>query len=149
METFQKTLGNFIHDFASGDAVRHLADNGLTVDEIVKRLDFPTPKTKVAEIVFQHYIDKGKITLTKPEGAIKSVTYVKEQGEFGRVSMRQVVKTIETNPEDYVLCDFGKQMYKVGKINNPDSLTERAKRHLEALPWPLQEVWVNKELLRG
>lgn len=149
METFHKTLGNFIHDFASGDAVRHLADNGLTVDEIVKRLDFPTPKTKVAEIVFQHYIDKGKITLTKPEGAIKSVTYVKEQGEFGRVSMRQVVKTIETNPEDYVLCDFGKQMYKAGKISNPDSLTERAKRHLEALPWPLQEVWVNKELLRG
>ena len=31
---FQKALSNFIHDFASGGAIRHLADAGLTVTEI-------------------------------------------------------------------------------------------------------------------
>ena len=48
-KAFEQTLTNFMNDFASGDAVRHLADAGLTVTEITKRLAFPTKKKLVAE----------------------------------------------------------------------------------------------------
>ena len=47
---FNEALGNFITDFAGGGAVRHLADSGLSVSEIVSRLDYPLPKEKVASI---------------------------------------------------------------------------------------------------
>ena len=60
-EYFKKALANFTNDFASGGAIRHLADNGFTVKEIHARLDFPTPMSKVAETVWNHFLDKGII----------------------------------------------------------------------------------------
>ena len=41
---FDRALANFINDVASGDAVRHMADQGLTVSEITARLQFSTEK---------------------------------------------------------------------------------------------------------
>ena len=50
---FDRALADFVNDMASGDAVRHLADSGMTVSEITARLSFPTEKKRVAEMVYE------------------------------------------------------------------------------------------------
>ena len=66
MKTFQSVLTNFMNDFASRDAVCHLADQGLTVTEICGKLQFPTKKELVTEMVWKHYLDTGRIRLEEP-----------------------------------------------------------------------------------
>ena len=44
-DLFKQSLNNFINDFASGDAIRHLADKGYTVAQIVGMLDYPIPES--------------------------------------------------------------------------------------------------------
>ena len=55
---FERALSDFVHDFASGDAIDHLADQGMTVTEIKERLSFPTKKERVADRVWKHYLEK-------------------------------------------------------------------------------------------
>ena len=91
--TFQKALKNFMNDFSSGDAVRHLAGQGFTVTEITRKLSFPTKKELVAEMVWKHYLETGRIRLTAPEtGTIKKTRYVKDEGPYGRTSLRRIVE---------------------------------------------------------
>ena len=94
-EYFKKALANFTNDFASGGAIRHLADNGFTVKEIHARLDFPTPMSKVAETVWNHFLDKGVILTQEPaKGEItEKIDYVKVQGEFLRAETVAIADT--------------------------------------------------------
>ncbi|SDB50786.1 hypothetical protein SAMN02910298_02586 [Pseudobutyrivibrio sp. YE44] len=144
---FNEALGNFITDFAGGGAVRHLADQGLTVSEIMGKLDYPLPKEKVAEIVWQHYINTGVVCLEEPGGTVEKVSYVKEQDSFGKTSMRRVVEKIDMSDVKYVKVDFGKRLYQ-----NPEglkkSLAELSAKDCDYvldLPWPLQEVFHIKD----
>ena len=91
---FSRALSNFVQDFANGGAIRHMADLGYTVNEIVQQLDYPIPREKAAKIVWQHFVDQGIILLEKPpeSGVMESVTYIKEQGKYGRITMRKVVE---------------------------------------------------------
>ena len=95
---FTSALADFTSDVASGDAIRHLADLGLSVDEIYDRLDFPTPKEKIASVVWKHLIKTGVIRMEEPDGTPREkVSYVKEYDSFGRASFRQVREII--NPD--------------------------------------------------
>ena len=51
---FSKALHNFTQDFASGDAIRHLADLGYTAFEIHDRLLYHTPVRQIGEILAFH-----------------------------------------------------------------------------------------------
>ncbi len=140
---FNEALGNFITDFAGGSAVRHLADTGLTISEIVDRLDYPLPKEKVANIVWQHFLNTGVICLEDPDTFVEKVSYVKEQDNFGKTSMRRVVEKIDMSDKKYVKIDFGKRMYK-----NLDEfkkslaeLSAKDREYILDMPWPLQEVY--------
>lgn len=158
---FNQALSNFIHDFASGGAIRHLADEGFSVTEITDRLSFPTPKNRVAQEVWKYYLETGKIRLEKPKleygrndpersdgergntETIRKVTYVKEQNAYGRVSMRQVVEEIPVESRMYIACDFGKQMYRdrEGFERRLNVLTEKERQYILDLPWPVQTVY--------
>ena len=92
---FNEALGNFITDVAGGGAVRHLASQGLTVDEITRRLDYPMKKAKVAEMVWQYYVEQGIVCLEEPKDYVEKVSYVKEQDAYGKISMRRVVEKID------------------------------------------------------
>ena len=50
---FQKALADFTQEAASGGAIRHLADMGYTVKQIMERLDFPTPYERVQKAVWE------------------------------------------------------------------------------------------------
>ena len=143
-DAFRSALSNFMNDFASGDAIRHLADRGLTVSEIMNRLSFPTKKELVAETVWKHYLDTGVICTEMPDGrARRKVTYIQEQGEFGRTTLRQVTEEVPAPKGEYVECDFGHEMYRDREafLHKMDRLLPEDRDYILDLPWPLQRVW--------
>ncbi len=144
-QIFAKALGNFINDFACGDDIRHLADRGFTVAEIAKEIDYPMTEEKIAEIVWQHYVDMGKICLGKPEETdyIVKVTYEKVQGKYGRMSMKKVVTRIPVEKKEYVECDFGKRMYKdkTRFLADLEVLDGKDREYILGLSWPLKTVY--------
>ena len=147
-DIFQNALKNFMNDFASGDAVRHLADQGLTVTEITRMLSFPTKKELVAEMVWKHYLDTGKIRLSAPEnGTVKKVRYVKDEGPYGRTSLRQVIEEVPAPEVEYVAVDFGRQIYKdkAAFLKKLEGLSDKDKEYIMDLPWPLEIVWHVKD----
>ena len=147
-DLFQNALKNFMNDFASGDAVRHMADQGLTATEITRKLSFPTKKELVAEMVWKHYLETGKIRLTPPEnGTIKKVRYVKDEGPYGKTSLRQVVEEIPAPSAEYVAITFGQQIYKDKSafIQKQEALSTEDREYILDLPWPLEVVWHVKD----
>ena len=140
---FNQALSNFINDFAGGGAIRHLADSGYTVGEICEKIDYPMPKNKVAEIVWKHYIDIGKICLEEPGTIHKEVSYVKEQDSYGHISMRRVVKEQDISDKKYVVVDFGKQIYQdlAAFEKSLEGLDKKDKDYILDLPWPLTPVY--------
>lgn len=148
MKTFQSALTNFMNDFASRDAVCHLADQGLTVTEICGKLQFPTKKELVTEMVWKHYLDTGRIRLEEPtDKPRRKVTYVREQGLYGRISMRQVVEEIPATGDAYAECHFGREIYKDkdGFFRRLEGLPEEDLEYVRDLPWPMEPVWHVKD----
>ena len=141
---FQKALSNFTTDFAVGGTIRALADKGLNVNEIYERLDYPVSKDTVAKLVWVHYLDNTTISLSDPKGIAskQAVTYEKTQDEYGRISYKQVKRSIELTGE-YLPCDFGKQIYKDKEafIKKLEILDARDRDYILGLPWPLETVW--------
>ncbi len=140
---FNEALGNFITDFAGGGAVRHLADTGLSVTEIMTQLDYPLPKEKVADIVWNHYVNIGVICLSEPKSTVEKISYIKEQDSFGKTSLRRVVESIDMSNAKYVKVDLGKRLYK-NREELEKSLAELSARdrdYILDLPWPLQDVY--------
>ena len=140
---FKKALADFTLDFASGDAIRALADKGYSVSEIHKRLDFPTPVERIRDTVWKHFIDTGVILLDAPSAeSQKRVTYEKVQDSLGRTSFKQVV--VEDNEaREYVEIDFGKKIYKDKNAfeKTLEALSPEDRRYILDLPWPLTNVW--------
>lgn len=90
---FQSALSNFTHEAASGGAIRHLTDLGYTSKQIVERLDFPTPFSRVQKEVWQRLLDTGVILLEEPGNAKREkVSYIREYDRYGRASFRKVVE---------------------------------------------------------
>ena len=140
---FKKALADFTLDFASGDAIRALADKGYSVSEIHKRLDFPTPVERIRGTVWKHFIDTGVILLDAPSAeSQKRVTYEKVQDSLGRISFKQVV-TEDTELKEYVEIDFGKRIYqnKDAFEKSLEVLSPEDRQYILDLPWPLTSVW--------
>ena len=141
---FKKALADFTIDFASGDAIRALADKGYSVTEIHKRLDFPTPVERIRDTVWKHYIDTGVIVLEKPSDDLpkKHVTYEKVQDSLGRTSFKQVVVE-DTETREYVELNFGKRIYQNKNAFEKalEILSSEDRQYILDLPWPLTNVW--------
>lgn len=92
-EYFKNALSDFAFEAASGAAIRHLADLGYTVKQIMEQLTYPTPYERVQKTVWEHLVNTGVLLLQEPgsEGQKRNVTYIKEYGKYGRASLRQVV----------------------------------------------------------
>lgn len=89
---FKEALSNFTHEAASGGAIRHLADLGYSVEQITKRLSFPTPYERVQKTVWEHLFDAEVLLAAEPgsENQQEKVTYVKDYDKYGRISFRRV-----------------------------------------------------------
>ncbi|MBR1740726.1 MAG: hypothetical protein IJ733_02435 [Lachnospiraceae bacterium] len=142
---FNQALSNFIHDVASGSAIRHLADSGYTVKQIAKELSYPTSEEQIGKIVWAHFVEKGVIFLEKPpaEPVLEKITYEKEYGKYGRTYFRQKKEVIENPCKKYFPCDFGRCRYQNADefFMQLEKLWKSDREYILGLPWPLQTVW--------
>ena len=143
MKEFNKALSNFVHDVASGGAVRHLAESGYTISEIAAQLDYPLPKDKIAQVMWEHFVNTGKICLEEPRETHEKVSFVKEQDAYGKTSFRKVVETVDNSARKYIKCDYGKALYqkKPEFLAWLEKLEPGDREYIELLPWPLTPVY--------
>lgn len=123
--------------------MRHLADNGYSISEIADRLDYPLPKETISEMVWEHYVNIGKIYLQKPEETHEKVSFIKEQDSFGKISFRRVAELVDNSNRKYIKCDFGKELYKNTDefVTWLQQLEAGDREYIESLPWPLNPVY--------
>lgn len=142
---FHRALSDFVSDVANGGAIRHLADLGYTVEQIVKRVDYPISLEQAKKVVWRHYVERGIILLEKPleEPVIEKVSYVREYGKYGSVHFRRVVEKVENPKRKYYPCDFGKKRYQDEALflKELESLNKNDREYILGLPWPLQRVY--------
>ena len=93
---FQNALSNFVHDAASGGSIRHLTDQGYTVKQISKLLDFPTPIERVRRQVWERLLETEVILTAEPGSKPREkAEYVREYDRYGKSSFRRVMKITE------------------------------------------------------
>lgn len=91
-EYFQTALSNFATDVACGGAIRHLTDIGYTLEQIVARLDYPTPRSKAQRIMMEHLYERRVLLLREPSPAVfeERSQFVQEQDAYGRRTLRRI-----------------------------------------------------------
>lgn len=89
---FQSALSGFTTEVACGGAVRHLTDNGYTLDQIVDRLDYPAPRAKVQRIMMAYLYESRVLLREEPSEELfaPQEQFVEEQNAYGRRSLRKV-----------------------------------------------------------
>lgn len=65
---FKDALSDFAFDMACGSQIRHLADLGYTVNQIMGELDISIPFLKVQKTVTEHLQASGVLTVGRPDG---------------------------------------------------------------------------------
>lgn len=90
---FQNALSSFVTEAACGGAVRHLADLGYTLDQIVARLDYPVSRAKVQRIMMEYLYESHVLLREEPSKPwpVGKARYIQEQNAYGRRTMRKDV----------------------------------------------------------
>ena len=149
---FNKALSNFTFGVASKDLICHMAAEGYSVRQIKATADYPVPEKKIAETVWEYYIETGIILLTdgasdpagKPVIQSDGYEYVMDIGRFGKRSFRQVkVPKPDIDIEKYVPLDIG--IYKAREPGLYEkllaALDSRQRDYISGLPWPDERVY--------
>ena len=146
-KAFDQALSNFTFGMASRDMITHLADEGYSVRQIHDAADYPVSIERVAETVWEHYLETGVIRLDPPDAApAPRHDYVMDIGAYGRRSFRRV--TLEEKPEsspnlEYIALDLGtiKKQTPENYQRLLDALDSRKRDYIDGLPWPDRTVW--------
>lgn len=88
---FQNALSDFTFEAACGGAIRHLADSGCTLKQIMERLDYPISVERVRKALYKHLCDTGVILEESPEKGLHGAKpeYVVEYNSYGKPSYRR------------------------------------------------------------
>lgn len=113
---FKQAMSDFTFDAACGGAIRHLADLGYSVKQIMEQLSFPVPYERVQKTVWEHYIDTGILVLEEPgkRKIQEKADYVREYNQYGKASFRRVVNQKESREDIH----FKEHYYKEKKKEN-------------------------------
>lgn len=103
---FKSALSDFAFDVACGAQIRHLADLGYTVSQMMGELDISMPYGVVQKTVTEYFCKTGVLISKKPGSELSHKTeFVREYDSYGRPSFRQVVvkevDTAEIHWKDY------------------------------------------------
>ncbi|MGN0153740.1 MAG: hypothetical protein ACI4A3_04775 [Lachnospiraceae bacterium] len=135
---FEEALADFVHDVASGGAIRHLVESGYSVDQIMKRLDYPTPRERVEKTVYRYMTESGMLLseLSADEETMQKYFLNNSQRAVIR---RTLEERIEKNGEEncYMLCPFGKIINKDRDTLDKmlSDLTTRERDYILGVPW--------------
>lgn len=146
---FQEALADFMHDAASGDAIRHMLDLGFTTDAIMARLNFPTPRERVEKTVYRYLTEQGILLekLPVPPESLREVKMETASGKKdGQARLYHMLRgRIQENGEEnsYAACPFGlirrDRAQRLAKLFS--CLTAREREYLLGIPWPPQIVY--------
>ena len=89
---FQSALSNFTREMAYGGPIRHLTDQGYTINQISERLSFPAPIEQIRRQVWKRLLDTEIILTDVPGNRTEKTEYVREYNKNGRASFRKVSK---------------------------------------------------------
>lgn len=81
---FHQVLSTMVTNAAYADAVRHLYDNGLSIDEIKNELDYPVSTEKIEAVISDYE--------KKKQSHDNDYEYIQHQDEYGRRSFIKVKK---------------------------------------------------------
>ncbi len=136
---FEEALADFVHDSASGGAIRHLADQGYTTDQIMERLDFPTPRARVEKTVYRYMTDCGILRETLPV-LEEDMRHLSLKNPTERELCAALRARIEQNGEEasYVSCPFFREKRSGGRAfaRALSCLTSREIQYIEGMPLP-------------
>ncbi len=143
-EYFEETLSDFVHDVASGRAIRHLADCGYTVEQIMQRLDFPTPRSRVEQTIFRYLKENGTLLdeLPVPETQLQAVTleHATERSLSARLSE---LLAADGEAQAYVSCPFGtiRRDRELRMQRLLSCLTAREREYILGIPWEMKIMY--------
>lgn len=135
---FESALSDFVFDVAAGGAIRHLADRGHTVEQIMNELDYPVPRAKVEKAVYRHLSETGILLPTLPCGQ-KEMQIRHIQGNGKDKPAKTLAECIKDNGEEcsYMECPFGQWMKngeeKLRQIT--ECLTSREREYIFGIRW--------------
>lgn len=135
---FENAMSDFIHEMASAGAIRHLTDAGYSIEQIMKELDYPTPRERVEQTVYRHLTESGILLPTLPLGEETMRRYrLKNPSikELGNILQEKIHENGEEN--SYVSCPFG--AYTQGKPEmlrqQISCLTNREQEYIFGIRW--------------
>lgn len=105
---FNQALSDFMFEVASGGSIRHLVDLGYSVDQIMGKLAFPTPRVRVEKAVYKHMTETG-LLLSKLPADEQTFHVTKFQAKHPDQISARFLKLLEQNGEEnaYLECPFG------------------------------------------
>lgn len=141
---FEEALSDFVHDAASGGAIRHMVDMGYTTEQIMGRLDFPTPRTRVEKTVYKHMTDTGILLDELPlTGKELQTLVLKNPSEAELCSVLR--EHINRNGEEksYISCPYGMvRRDREARLKGMLScLTSREQEYILGLPLPAKMMY--------
>lgn len=138
---FNKTLSNFVKDFACRNEVVAKLKNKNPISVIVKELTFPISEESVIAIIWDYLIENNIILLHEP-GSDENLQYdiVRKDGELGKTYFAKVKKG-GINKNDYKAISI--KRLKEDKVRY-DKLDAFEKELLEKLPFK-KEVYYCKQ----
>lgn len=134
---FEEALSDFVHDAASGGAIRHLAQLGYTTGQIMERLDFPTPRERVEKTVSRYLMEQGILVEKLPcpeEEMTARVLKRTTQAKLCATLRAYIQKNGEAH--SFAGCPFG-VMQRKDKAQYQrllSCLTLREREYMEGLP---------------
>ena len=149
---FQDALSDFMHDAASGRAIRHLVDVGYTTAQIMKELDYPTPFEKVRHTVTRYLKESGILLNQLPDNARDMRTLwlgdMTQEALFAFLA-EQINRNGEEN--SYISCPFGMAIMKTDKkaAQALSMLTAREREYLDGIDWGEKRMYhrLNRRML--
>lgn len=109
---FEEALSDFMHDAASGGAIRHLVDLGYSVEQMISALSYPTPRERVRKTAYRYMVETGLLLQKLPgEEDLRTVIFGNSDMEKAK---EYLYKKIKENGEEncYFSCPFG--MWRCG-----------------------------------
>lgn len=142
-EQFNKTLSNFVKDFACRNEVIAKFKNRKTISEIVKELTFPITEESVVAMIWDYLIENNIILLHEP-GSDKNLQYdiVKKDGELGKTYFEKVKKS-SPDKNDYKAIDINELRADKSRY---DKLETFEKELIDKLPLK-NEVYYCKSII--
>ena len=102
---FDEALADFVHDAASGGAIRHLVVLGYSLEQMMQSLSYPTPRERVRSTAYRYMVESGLLLQELP-GTFHTVRLPVCDRERLYACLQENIRQ-NGEQEIYFACPFG------------------------------------------